>query len=121
VTLVIVDRPTDPPGGRRRWEDDARKTPPETFQNVHARITQVLAEQCAQAGRALIVTSGGVIGLAMRHALGLDTTGMARVMLQINNASLHRLSYVRGTLQVAGFNSTPHLDTPDRAHARTYV
>ena len=123
-----LDMPTDPahfaehlPQVIELWERDALKAAPESFSAFRARITEVLTEQCDNAGRTLLVTSGGVIGMALRHALGLDNAGMARVMLQINNASLHRLSYVRGTLMVAGFNATPHLDTPDRAHARTYV
>ncbi len=94
---------------------------PESFDDFAARITEVLTEQCADAGRTLLVTSGGVIGMALRHVLDLDNTAMARVMLQINNASMHRLSYVHDTLMVAGFNAIPHLDRPDRAHARTYV
>ncbi|MFN3210663.1 MAG: histidine phosphatase family protein [Roseovarius sp.] len=94
---------------------------PESFDAFAARITDVLTEQCADAGRTLLVTSGGVIGMALRHVLSLDDTAMARVMLQINNASMHRLSYVHDTLMVAGFNAIPHLDRPDRAHARTYV
>ena len=68
-----------------------------------------------------MVTSGGVIGMAMRHALGLSNGGMAKIMLQIMNTSLNRLEYVHDTLMVGTFNATPHLDTPDRAHARTFV
>ena len=37
------------------------------------------------------------------------------------NASLHRLEYVHDMLMVGAFNATPHLDAPDRAHARTFI
>jgi broad specificity phosphatase PhoE len=103
------------------WTEGNLPGVPESFDQFAARITDVLTEQCAGAGRTLLVTSGGVIGMALRHALGLDNAAMAKVMLQIANASMHRLSYIHDTLMVAGFNATPHLDSPDRAHARTYV
>jgi len=120
--------PTDPsqfathlPRVIELWTRDQLNSIPESFTDFATRITQVIAEQCEAAGRTLLVTSGGVIGMSLRHALGLDNTAMAKVMLQTANASMHRLSFVHGALMVAGFNATPHLDAPDRAHARTYV
>lgn len=103
------------------WTRNQLNGVPESFDDFAARITQVITEQCKGAGRTLIVTSGGVIGMTLRHALDLDNGGMAKLMLQTANASMHRLNYIHDTLMVAGFNATPHLDTPDRAHARTYV
>jgi broad specificity phosphatase PhoE len=94
---------------------------PETYDQFATRVTSAIDEICAAHGRILIVTSGGVIGMVMRHALGLENGGMAKIMLQIMNSSLHRLEYVHDMLMVGAFNATPHLDLPDRAHARTYV
>lgn len=94
---------------------------PESFAQFSVRVTGLIDELCAGHGRTLIVTSGGVIGMVMRHALGLENGGMAKVMLQIMNSSMHRLHYTHDMLMVGGFNATPHLDTPDRAHARTFV
>lgn len=103
------------------WTRGALDGVPETFAQFSARVGGLIDEICKGHGRILIVTSGGVIGLAMRHALGLENGGMAKVMLQIMNSSLHRLEYVHGTLMVGTFNATPHLDIPERAHARTHV
>lgn len=103
------------------WTRDQLHSIPETFGQFATRVTQVISEQCNAAGRTLLVTSGGVIGMSLRYALGLENGAMAKMMLQTANASMHRLSFVHGSLMVAGFNATPHLDTPDRAHARTYV
>ncbi|WP_417727911.1 histidine phosphatase family protein [Roseovarius sp.] len=94
---------------------------PETFEHFTMRITGLLDEICQRNGRILIVTSGGVIGTVMRQALGLDIPGMAKVMLQVMNSSLHRLEHVHDMLMVGTFNATPHLDAPDRAHARTFI
>lgn len=94
---------------------------PETYDQFSTRVTGLIDEICTMHGRILVVTSGGVIGMVMRHALGLENGGMAKIMLQIMNSSMHRLEYVHDMLMVGAFNATPHLDTPDRAHARTYV
>ncbi|MEM9845935.1 MAG: histidine phosphatase family protein [Pseudomonadota bacterium] len=103
------------------WTQDALEDVPERFDDFAQRVQSVIDDQCRAAGRALLVTSGGVIGMAVRHSLNLDTMGLAKVMLQIANASIHRLNYVHENLMLGGFNATPHLDDPDRAHARTYV
>ncbi len=94
---------------------------PESFESFAARVTGAIDELCRAGGRVLVVTSGGVIGMAMRHALGLENGGMAKIMLQIMNSSLHRLHHVHDTLMVGTFNATPHLDPPARAHARTFI
>lgn len=103
------------------WVRGALSDVPETYEDFAGRITAVVDELCDQHGRILIVTSGGVIGMVMRHALGLETPGMSKIMLQIMNSSMHRLEHVHDMLMVGSFNATPHLDTPDRAHARTFI
>lgn len=103
------------------WTRGTLEDIPESYDAFAARVTGLIDETCQAGGRVLIVTSGGVIGMVMRHALGLENSGMARIMLQTMNSSLHRLEYVHDMLMVGAFNTTPHLDAPDRAHARTYV
>jgi broad specificity phosphatase PhoE len=94
---------------------------PESFDQFTMRITGLLDEIAHMPGRTLVVTSGGVIGLVMRHALGLDISGMSKVMLRVMNSSLHRMDHVHDMLMLGTFNATPHLDLPDRAHARTFI
>ncbi|MEL7014025.1 MAG: histidine phosphatase family protein [Pseudomonadota bacterium] len=103
------------------WTQDGLDDVPERFGDFADRVQSIIDEQCRSAGRTLFVTSGGVIGMAVRHSLNLDTSGLAKVMLQITNASIHRLHYVHENLMLGGFNATPHLDGPERSHARTYV
>ncbi|MEM1364008.1 MAG: histidine phosphatase family protein [Pseudomonadota bacterium] len=103
------------------WTQDTLDDVPERFDDFAQRVHAVIEDQCQSAGRALLVTSGGVIGMAVRHSLNLDTPALAKVMLQIANASIHRLNYVHENLMLGGFNATPHLDGPERAYARTYV
>ena len=103
------------------WQRDLLSDIPERFGNFTARIIELIEELCGAHGRVLLVTSGGVIGMIVRHILALDSAATSRVMLQIMNSSMHRLHYVHDQLMLGTFNATPHLDTPDRAHARTFV
>jgi broad specificity phosphatase PhoE len=103
------------------WSRDRIDRVPERFGEFSARVSAAVEEMCNRPGRTLVVTSGGVIGMVMRHALSLENGGMAKVMLQVMNSSLHRLEYVHDMLMVGTFNATPHLDAPDRAHARTFI
>lgn len=105
----------------RYWAEDRVKTVPEPFADFYARTTGLVEEVAEGHGRVLMVTSGGVIGVILRHVLGLGDEGMAKIMLQVMNSSVHRLEYVHGRLYLGSFNATPHLDDPARAHARTFV
>ncbi len=103
------------------WQDERLPDMPESFAQFDARVAAVLADIAAPGGRNLVVTSGGIIAMAMRQVLGLDLDGFARILLHTTNTSVHRFNHLHGRLHLAGYNATPHLDTPDRAHARSFV
>jgi broad specificity phosphatase PhoE len=92
----------------------------ETFASFEERVTSVLQEAAQPGVRVLCVTSGGVIGMIMRHLLNLDPRRMAHVLLPIMNTSVHRVHVIPQGPILAGFNAIPHLDDPARAHARTH-
>lgn len=92
----------------------------ETFEAFETRVTSILAEAAEPGRRVLCVTSGGVIGMMIRHLLGLDPTRMAHVLLPILNTSIHHIHVMPHGPILAGFNAVPHLDPPGRAHARTH-
>ncbi|NNE79237.1 MAG: histidine phosphatase family protein [Silicimonas sp.] len=92
----------------------------ETYDAFEDRIATLLAEAAIPGRRLLCVTSGGVIGMVMRHVLDLDLMKLSRVILPIWNTSLHRLHVRGGETNLAGYNAIPHLEAPDRASARTH-
>ncbi len=92
----------------------------ETFASFEERVTGVLQEAAQPGVRVLCVTSGGVIGMIIRHLLRLDPTRMAHVLLPIMNTSVHRVHVIPQGPILASFNAAPHLDQPDRAHAITH-
>ncbi|MBV2360156.1 histidine phosphatase family protein [Thalassococcus sp. CAU 1522] len=105
----------------RHWQEDRLDGVPERFADFEARVTAVLTEIAEGRGRALVVTSGGLIGMAMRVAMGLDLTAMAHVCLAIENTSVHRLQPLPTGLALVQFNALPHLEDPHRQHARSHI
>ncbi len=92
----------------------------ESFASFESRVAEVLALATQPGRRILCVTSGGVIGMMIRHMLDLDPARMASILVPIRNTSIHRVLVMPQGNVFAGFNATPHLDMPDRLHARTY-
>ena len=92
----------------------------EPYHAFEDRVAALLADAAQPGRQVLCVTSGGVIGMVLRHILDLDILKMSRVMLPIFNSSLHRLHVRNGETYLAGYNAIPHLDPPERAHARTH-
>lgn len=92
----------------------------EPYSAFEDRVAGLMADAAQPGRRVLCVTSGGVIGMMVRHILGLDLVKMSSIMLPIWNSSVHRLHVRGGTTMLAGFNAIPHLESPDRVHARTH-
>jgi broad specificity phosphatase PhoE len=103
------------------WQQGEIENPPESFAQFEARVQAALHEIAAGPGPALVVTSGGLIAMAMRQVLGLEIATLARVALAIMNTSVHRLFPIGGTLTPTLFNAVPHLETPDRHFAQTHL
>jgi broad specificity phosphatase PhoE len=91
----------------------------ESYASFEARVADMLTIAARPGRRVLCVTSGGVIGMMVRHILDLDIARLAHLLVPIRNCSIHRVMVLPEAQILAGFNATPHLDTPDRRHART--
>ncbi len=103
------------------WQDGIIKDPPESFAQFEDRVLSALNDISQGEGPALIVTSGGLIAMAMRQMMELDIPAMARVALAIMNTSIHRLHTIGNHLTPVLFNAVPHLDHPDRHYAQTHL
>lgn len=91
----------------------------ESFAAFQARVSDVLIEASAPGRRVLCMTSGGVIGMALRVALGLDIDRTAAILLPIYNSSVHRFHVTDRGIHLAGFNALPHMDGTERETSRT--
>lgn len=93
----------------------------EPFATFESRINAALAEAAKPGKRVLCVTSGGVISMVMRGALGLSTDQMAHILLPIYNSSLHKFRIRPEGTFLTAFNAIPHLDPPTLADHRTHL
>ncbi|TMV04801.1 histidine phosphatase family protein [Ruegeria sediminis] len=103
------------------WARGEIDNPPETFDAFEARVSEALREIGTDGGPAIVVTSGALISMVVRQALGLDIAAMARVALAIMNTSMHRLYPIGDHLSPVLFNAVPHLEAPDRQFAQTHL
>ena len=102
------------------WEQ-AKINGAEPFATFETRIKTALAETAKPGKRMLCVTSGGVISMVMRAALGLSTHQMAHILLPIYNSSLHRFAIRPEGIFLMTFNAIPHLASPTLADHRTHL
>ncbi|WP_372886237.1 histidine phosphatase family protein [Shimia sp.] len=105
----------------RAWQEGRIEGAGESYADFNARVESVMAEIAAGEGRALVVTSGGLIGLVLRQTLNLDVAGWSQVCLAIMNTSVHRWQMVLGRPLLVQFNGVPHLETPERHFAQTHL
>lgn len=103
------------------WQEDALPGAPERFADFEARVAAAMAEIAQGAGPAVVVTSGGLIGMVMRQVMALSVEKMAHACLAIMNTSVHQLHPVAGQPILVQFNAVPHLDAPERRFARTHL
>ncbi|WP_425044465.1 histidine phosphatase family protein [Primorskyibacter sp. S87] len=103
------------------WRDGKIDDAPESFTDFETRVTSALTEIGQGQGPAIVVTSGGLIAMAMRQFLDLEIPAMARMALAVMNTSMHRLYPIGDHLSPVLFNAVPHLEHPDRHYAQTHL
>ncbi|KIN63203.1 Phosphoglycerate mutase family protein [Sulfitobacter noctilucicola] len=103
------------------WKDGKLEGAPETWEQFHTRVDDALHEIADGSGPALVVTSGGLISMAMAQAMHLEIPAMARMALAIMHTSMHRLFPIGGHWSPVLFNAVPHLETPERRVAQTHI
>ncbi|GAB6096274.1 histidine phosphatase family protein [Desulfatiferula olefinivorans] len=107
-----------------RWVSGRYETPgTESFDDYVNRVTRgLLGLADAGDGRhpAAVFTSGGVIAVAVKLALGLSNTEAMRLAWWIRNTSMTTVSYGRGRFNLMNFNVLSHLDKENRPDLLTF-
>jgi broad specificity phosphatase PhoE len=103
------------------WERDEIATAPESYADFQSRILQAVKDISAEGQKVLIVSSGGPVGILMRHVLGLDLAATTELILGTYNASITRFMVRGDGLRLMQFNGVAHLETPERQHALTFL
>jgi broad specificity phosphatase PhoE len=106
-----------------KWLDDVPhgNAPFESWRDFFDRCVNGL-NQIASAGhkRVVVFTSGGVISVALRTALGLDDVTTFRQNWRIYNGSVHSFHKGRTDLSLLSFNNIAHLELTEQKELITY-
>lgn len=89
----------------------------------HGRIADALARLMREHGRGktlVVATSGGVIGTAVAHVLGLTNHVGIELNWAVHNASITRLIYSSSKVSLSMFNALPHFEHGERERLITY-
>jgi broad specificity phosphatase PhoE len=103
------------------WQEGKIEGASETFHAFQSRVSDVLYEIAGRGEDAIVFTSGGLIGMATRVAMGLELGPFTRAILPIMNSSVHRFEPHPAGLMLTQFNAVPHLEHPERRHAQTHI
>ncbi|HUP92646.1 MAG TPA: histidine phosphatase family protein [Solimonas sp.] len=68
----------------------------------------------------VVVTSGGVIAVALREALGLADNVAFQLNWRINNASVHSFALGRRGFSLLGYNNVAHLELAGESELLTF-
>lgn len=93
------------------------------WKDFHGRIVAALENIMRTEGRSktlIVSTSGGVIGTAVAHVLGLANHVGIELNWAVHNASITRLIYSADRVSLSMFNGLPHLDCEGRRELITY-
>ncbi|MDO6728308.1 histidine phosphatase family protein [Cognatishimia sp. 1_MG-2023] len=103
------------------WSNNELENVDETFAAFSGRVGAVIEDIAAGDGRALVITSGGLISTVLRQTLNLEVDGWSRMCMAIMNSSVHRWQSLLDRPILTQFNAVPHLETPDRHYAQTHL
>jgi broad specificity phosphatase PhoE len=87
---------------------------------VRCGLRQVAGELPPKA-KALVVTSGGPISMAMQWALGLDGETAMRLEWRVRNTSVSLFKINSERAELLSFNSTAHLEAPNGEALLSYL
>jgi len=104
-----------------KWENGEILDPPETFENYKIRVSQGLNEIKDLGEKILLVTSGGIIAMAIKHTLDLNTKALGNCLLASYNTGITKLLHYDQNFIISQMNALPHMETPERWTKRTYT
>ena len=105
----------------KKWENGEIMNPPETFQNYESRVSEGLNEIKDLGEKILLVTSGGIVAMAVKHTLNLNTEALGNCLLASYNTGITKLLYYDKGLVISQLNALTHLETPERRTSRTFT
>lgn len=99
-------------------ESDGREPWAGFCERIHAAFDSICAG--SRFKRALVVTSGGPIGVILARLMGVDNERTCNLIVQVKNTSTSTLLYNRVDLTLDSFNDVSHLQTAARKQNITF-
>lgn len=96
----------------------------ESWTAFRARVAAGIDELIATTPRGqniAVATSAGVIGAALGHVLGIDDLAALQLSYVVMNSALTRIEFDGRRRSLVAFNSTAHLERPERRALLTYI
>ena len=103
------------------WKNGEISSDLETYESFHDRILSVVHDLSDRGENALLVSSSGVIASLVARLLNVPLKDQPKLFLSVSHTCLNRFERICGALTPTLFCATPHLDRPDRSHARTFI
>ncbi len=103
-----------------RWQNGEIKDAPEPYETYESRVKEQLEEWRHVGPHVTVVTSGGIIAMALGHVLNLDQRNMINCLLAGVNTGVTKINYMHGEWFMTQMNATPHLEHPQRLDMRTF-
>lgn len=103
------------------WEEGRLDHVHMTYREFQTGAVESLIGHAKNNERVLFISSGGIIDVVICHILKRKMSDLVPLMPHAINSSIHRFSVQNETLKLQSYNSTPHLDRPERRYARTVV
>lgn len=107
------------------WADGSLHTGDdcESWRDFESRIQGSLRALIARsdAGRVLVISSGGAISALVREVLDLTVDQLITMNLQMANTGITRLMFKGDKVRLQSWNAVPHLETPQTQHLLSHT
>ena len=105
----------------RYWKEEKISSPIETYEHFQNRILDVVLNALAGQEKLLLVSSAGVIAAIAAIVLKVEEDHCFRLFLSVPHTSLNSFELIYNAPSLTQYCATPHLDLPERVHAKTYI
>ena len=103
------------------WKEGKISSPIETYEHFQNRILDVVLTALTSKEKVLLVSSAGVIAAVAATVLKVEEDHWFRLFLSVPHTSLNSFELIYNAPSLTQYCATPHLDLPERIHAKTYI
>ena len=103
----------------RYWKEEKISSPIETYEHFQNRTLDVVLKLCRPEKVRGILSR--VIAALAATILKVEADHCFRLFLSVPHTSLNSFELIHNAPSLTQYCATPHLDLPERIHAKTYI